>query len=371
MKNFSDKSQATSASLLYLPALDAFRALAVSLVIFHHYCGGPDVIGPIGVWIFFVISGFLITRILLNARTDTPGDSRRALFNFYIRRFLRIFPLYYFVLILSFAVSVKFRESWYWYATYLQNFKMMGAKDPVQVFGVHFWSLAVEEQFYLFWPLFMLFLPRVWLLPTMLLAIVIGVVSRSVCAAMGLTMFQGYVFTLSNLDMLGLGALLAWFVTYRSDKVVPLRRVAFFGSLVIWAGESHFRLSIMFMALPTGLLALWWISHIAAGIPGIFGRLVALPPSVYVGRISYGIYVYHFFVPIALKPMLHRFHIEDGHVLFVIICIVVTIVISSLSWFLLEKPINSLKSRFKQGMGGSLHAIPDKMASIGVEPIRL
>ena len=150
-----------SEGLGYLPQLDTLRAFAVLLVVWHHWFGPRELgLGPMGVWIFFVISGFLITRILLSSKGATPRENRSALVRFYVRRFLRIFPLYYFVLLVALFTSAAFRADWRWYVSYLQNFLMMRASEEAHLFGVHFWTLAVEEQFYLCWPWIVLFVPR-------------------------------------------------------------------------------------------------------------------------------------------------------------------------------------------------------------------
>jgi peptidoglycan/LPS O-acetylase OafA/YrhL len=166
---------------------------------------------------------------------------------------------------------------------------------------------------------------------------------------LGWSPFQIYIFTPSSLDTLGSGALLAYFVTYRAQNVVLLRRIALGVAIAIVVGAALLKIPFGysgFVSLPIGLLALWLVSKTAEGIPGPIGRLLSFPPIIYIGRISYGIYVYHFFVPIVLQPLFHRFEIKDGGVLFVVICFLATIAVSSLSWFLLENPINSLKNKF-------------------------
>jgi peptidoglycan/LPS O-acetylase OafA/YrhL len=341
--------------LVYLPQLDAVRAFAVSLVLWHHWYGPPDYkiqFGAIGVWIFFVISGFLITRILLKSRAETVRGNRRALVTFYVRRVLRIFPLYYFILLVGLLTSASLRGMWPWYVGYLQNFKMMMNENDPFIFGPHLWSLAVEEQFYLVWPWLVLFTPRVLLLPIIGSGIVLAIALRMVCTHLGWTAFQVYAFTPDNLDTLGLGALLAYFVTYRPGQVVVLRRVALGAGIAILLGAGFLRSHVVdwgLMAMPTGLIAVWVIAHIAngvGGVRGLAGRAMSFGPSVYMGRISYGIYVYHYFVPDVMKPVFARLHVREQGFWFGVICFSVTIAVASLSWFLLENPINSLKNRF-------------------------
>jgi peptidoglycan/LPS O-acetylase OafA/YrhL len=100
------------------------------------------------------------------------------------------------------------------------------------------------------------------------------------------------------------------------------------------------------LSLPTALFTLWMVSLTADGIPGFIGRAISWAPIVYIGRISYGIYVYHYFVPIVFRPMFDRMGIGEGNILFAAICFVITMIVASLSWFLMEKPINELKDKF-------------------------
>src|SRR5262249_36057770 len=143
----------------YIPRLDSFRAIAALLIVYHHYFAA---IMPVrlntsqGVAFFFVLSGFLITKLLLHDH----GTTGQILGRFYVRRTFRIFPLYYFVLILGIAVdSPGFRGSLPLSALYLTNVEMILRNDWVAS-ASHLWTLAVEEQFYLLWPPIMLLLGR-------------------------------------------------------------------------------------------------------------------------------------------------------------------------------------------------------------------
>jgi peptidoglycan/LPS O-acetylase OafA/YrhL len=160
----------------YVRQLDGIRAVAVLLVIVSHWFPGDVVgkfgFGAIGVDIFFVLSGFLITRILiverLNFEINPSTHSRlKAIRNFMVRRSLRIFPIYYLLLVLLILFKDQFPNpvslDWKWYFFYLQNILFYINKTWPGGKLSHLWSLAVEEQFYLFWPWIILFVSQRWL----------------------------------------------------------------------------------------------------------------------------------------------------------------------------------------------------------------
>ena len=194
----------TTAARTYYPELDGVRAIAAMMVIFFHMgqmgipLRGPISFGQSGVDLFFVLSGFLITSILLKARPEDWGEVRK----FYVRRSLRIFPLYYGYLIVAtiFGAGVT---GFYW--VYLQNYRIaMGA--PMGEVG-HFWSLAVEEQFYLVWPFVVLFLPRRHLVKALWLMLGGCILCRTVLVTT--SHVDVFYLTLTRLDGLCGGALLA------------------------------------------------------------------------------------------------------------------------------------------------------------------
>src|SRR5882757_6155467 len=214
----------------HLPALDGVRGLAVLMVLVFHFVGntlpttgveraivGVTNYGSYGVELFFVLSGFLITGILYDAH-NKPHYFR----NFYMRRLLRIFPLYYGVLALVFFVAPLIsllrgpaldylvdRQAWAW--LYAVNIYI--AKDGDWSFSYleHFWSLAIEEHFYLFWPLVIFLLAR---RPRALIAVSLAtalgaMLARLIGSLVGVSWWTTYVLTPFRLDGLALGALLA------------------------------------------------------------------------------------------------------------------------------------------------------------------
>src|SRR5688572_7114217 len=152
----------------HIPALDGLRGIAVLIVLGFHIFPNHVKFGWAGVDLFFVLSGFLITGILLESK-GTPNYYR----NYLAKRTLRIFPLYYFFLIVFFIVFplvgysdsiynydyLSSTQSWYW--LYIQNWRIFfDPHYPGEDIISHFWSLAIEEQFYIFWPLVIYLIPR-------------------------------------------------------------------------------------------------------------------------------------------------------------------------------------------------------------------
>jgi peptidoglycan/LPS O-acetylase OafA/YrhL len=225
----------SAGSLSYLPSLDALRAFAVVPGAVPPLVGPPDLpLGPIGVWIFFVLSGFLITRILLTARADhrmvktaTPCCTSTG------RRFLRIFPLYYFVLLLGWFLSEALRRDWPWYVTYLQNYRMIWASDPDGCSACTCGRWPLRSSFTSFWPLLMLFLPRVLLLPTIGFAITSAITLRAVLREHAVDAVPRVRVHAEQPGYAGAGCDARVRRDVRADRIIAVRRVALCAGVVI------------------------------------------------------------------------------------------------------------------------------------------
>ena len=155
-----------------MPHLDGLRALAVGAVLMEHFWAPWAIesrvpLGAIGVRLFFVLSGFLITAILLNAKARVEAGTRSTrseMARFYARRALRLFPIFYLTIaVAAFAGIQIVRDSLWWHLFYTSNL-FLAVKASWSGPIAHFWSLAVEEQFYFIWPAVVLLCPRKWLI---------------------------------------------------------------------------------------------------------------------------------------------------------------------------------------------------------------
>jgi peptidoglycan/LPS O-acetylase OafA/YrhL len=340
--------------------LDALRAFAVFGVLFSHfYQYNRPGLRPFGTWgvrLFFMLSGFLITGILLNCRalSSTRGGGLGQLRQFYIRRTLRIFPLFYLVVFITAAANIPaVRETFWWLVTYTSNidFALRGSMNgPIS----HFWTLAVEEQFYLLWPWLILFVADRYLLPCIVTAIFLAPIYRIAGFLAGWNNLALSVITFACLDSLGIGALLAF---YRYKNPTQFRWLGQNRSynwvglilLIITMAPTVINLPKSISYLTLAALSAWIIHKASVGVTGPLGYLLEAKPLLYCGKISYGIYVYHNFVPVTVRKFCTQFHLafpqQPGWHLGVFGTL--TILLATLSWTLFEKPINNFKNRFR------------------------
>jgi peptidoglycan/LPS O-acetylase OafA/YrhL len=373
----------------HLPVLDGVRGLAVLMVLLFHFVGNRPPsswleraiihvtgFGAYGVELFFVLSGFLITGILYDTHNG-PHYFR----NFYMRRFLRIFPLYYGVLTLVFFVVplipllrgptldyLVHRQAWAWF--YAVNIYI--AKDGEWSFSYlnHFWSLAIEEHFYFFWPVVVFVLarrPRTLIVAS--LATSLGaMLARLTGSLMGVSWWTTYTLTPFRLDALTLGAFLA--VTARQPRgpdrlarALPLIVTAAGGLLMVTFVWTHLvsREGLEFMmpvraALIEMLLACLLLWALIATEWSAISRFFRSRFMVFLGTYSYGLYVYHHFISYYLTS--NRTDLEltrwlGSHGAAVAILAVLggsaSLALAYLSYELFEKRFLGLKRLFENG----------------------
>ena len=344
-------------------ALDGLRAFAVGGVLVNHYLPEDSCIqflpwGSLGVQLFFVISGFLITGVLLDMRPGgEPAPLRHALRIFYMRRFLRIFPPYYALLLVYVAAKVSFSHGAAWACPlYVFNFLTVFVHEPFLYLG-HLWTLCIEEQFYLVWPLVVLALPRRWIIPVAALLVIAAPVFRSILEIRGVPYLAIRNLPLSQFDALAGGALLAmarWDASCRPGLVVwekcrPWIALAGFVLYLLCLKGPVSQTVQMLGATASALFMAALVDWAAHGAKGIAGNMLAFRPLVYIGKISYGIYLYQFaslFLLYKLQHLLGHPRLMNNWAGFALVWTAITILISMVSWHLFERPILQLKRRF-------------------------
>jgi peptidoglycan/LPS O-acetylase OafA/YrhL len=364
----------------YMPRLDGLRALAVGGVLLDHFVHAPAIhvlrTGDAGVRLFFVLSGFLITSILLQERDREPRLGEAAV-RFYGRRLLRLSPALWLAIAAAAALGIaNMRDDWWKHGLYLTNF--MVAKHHNWLGPAHFWTLSVEEQFYLVWFFVVMVAPRRWLVPAILACLVIGPVYRAINADPSnpdwpITLLPGQV------DTLALGALLAWARREPEGAVITRladSRAVLLGCLAVTVVLSaplgwNYR---VFRALPVLCVGLTSVCIIAwAARPFAPGRGGPLdwPVLRHVGRISYGLYVYHWFVPEVFERFRPDFvnpHGAAPKLAAAALFSLVSLTAAEISWQLVEKPILRLKDRLDGRPRTPAGAMPPVVSSDGQLP---
>lgn len=318
----------------HVSALDGVRGIAILSVILFHYtvlsCGW------VGVQLFFVLSGYLITAILV-ADSDLP--LKLYLQRFYWRRTLRIFPLYFgylAVLAAAFLATGKpavFGRCWQYLFTYTLNFQRLAPKFPNNVFFGHFWSLALEEQFYVVWPLLIFLLPprgrRILVVSLLVLCPLVRIATVQTAAnVFNHPYYLGRVvhsFTFGQLDAFAAGAALVLFADRLRGKSMPgfvlLTIMALAGgqaAALLVRGRPVLDSSLGYEnnMLHAGqyiwgytLINFWSAALILLALEkDAVGRLLSHPAAVFLGRVSYGLYVFHLVVLDAVIGLLGRRH---------------------------------------------------------------
>jgi peptidoglycan/LPS O-acetylase OafA/YrhL len=372
----------------HIPTLDGVRGLAILLVVlYHQLLLSPEKallavdrwfarifdFGWCGVDLFFVLSGFLITGILLDSR-ERPRYFR----NFYLRRTVRIFPLYYAVVFLSLVVIPNLPEGvvparklegfgriegdglWYW--LYLSNFAIARAGEWRHGILDISWSLAIEEQFYLIWPALVLWLGRRGIARLSVFLLVGALAVRFALVLADVNFIAVYVLTPARIDALAAGALVAALARGPAGLlglVPPARRILAASLLLlpvfVWrrafvSPEDPWMYTLGFSLLLV-LFAALLVLALASRPGSVLFRFFAHPAMRSLGKYSYAIYLFHLPLRALLRDTVYgpdRFLTLfgsqiPGQLLFHLAATLLTLAVAMASWHLFEKRFLKLK----------------------------
>jgi peptidoglycan/LPS O-acetylase OafA/YrhL len=357
-----------------IPALDGVRGLATLTVLISHFLfqdiygqewwWGVVQSGWMGVDLFFVLSGFLITGILVQKK-GKPNYFR----SFYWRRLLRIFPLYYLAILFSaFAILVIDQQphrlndgynSLVYYVLFIPNIAMaLGNEWAWQTNWVglaHLWSLAVEEQFYLVWPLIVYLIPKKWLVPLCVAILFAGPYLRAQTdLSFGEHSLASYMLPYCRMDGLAAGSLLALlrqsgqlsFTTWQRELLRDLGfgagMVVFYTLIAIDTTWRDFFISVMFFVLV----------YLSMSPTGMVKRFCELPFLMHIGKYSYGMYIFHQMFRVLFETVFKLPLLDTGmptglvQVLYILLAVSVSYGLARLSWHFIESRFLSMKDRY-------------------------
>jgi peptidoglycan/LPS O-acetylase OafA/YrhL len=349
----------------HLAPLDGLRAIAVAAVMAFHTGAGWAVGGFLGVDVFFVLSGFLITVLLVKEWQRRGTVSLRR---FYARRALRLLPavalLCAFLLIVGPVGTGAAARNALWKAVagtlfYFQNWQQAFHLIPILQLTDHTWSLAIEEQFYLVWPALLIgamFLARRRGRHPLRAALALALVLAAVSALLKIVMWSGagsqariYYGTDTRADSLLIGAALA--IAYaggwleRARRQLPMLAPVAMLIIIVTFGFAHDNSSRLYQdggltafALVCGVL----IGGLVLAPAGLLGRVLAVAPLVWLGRISYGLYLWHW----PVFRYLHEARLGLSWGPTQLVRIAVTLAAATISYYLLERPMLRLRHRF-------------------------
>lgn len=353
-------SNRSSFKLGYIPSLDGLRGISILAVMAFHANPSLATGGFIGVDVFFVLSGFLITTLLLQEWHSTGTVSLK---NFYFRRALRLLP----ALLLLLAACCLYAAFFLSPADALVNYKaslicLFYMANWVQAFYTtatmgllkHMWSLSVEEQFYFIWPVLLmtllsLRLKRRWIVGLVLCGIAAAALHRAMLWDGLQTVVRLYNGLDTRADALlagcAVGLLAAWDMLPKAVWSRAIVKVCAFASLPVLAlltlfgsNQSPYMYLGMFTFVTVATANI--VVMVLCEPPRFVLRILESPRLVFLGRISYGLYLWHYPVfkiiePLPLPPLVHPFFQFTA-----------TVVCASLSFYYVEKPFLRLKDRF-------------------------
>jgi peptidoglycan/LPS O-acetylase OafA/YrhL len=364
-----------------IAGLDGLRAVAFLIVFLFHTRNLP--FGWLGVQLFFVLSGFLITDILLRMKEKLPRSEFYT--KFYGRRFLRIFPLYYFYLALLItlfsllpmlglnSLVAEFGEKLHLQisvaALYIYDFYHASTFFERSRFFTHLWSLSVEEQFYLVWPLLIFMTPREKFKQLCLTAIGFGFVFRLIITLVYRTQALPFllmdpqlavnVLPFSHLDAFAFGAYISRFELPRPRLQLLMLAITVpaIGLLTDFLSKGTMTLALGYDLPMTGFYKEVWgytlLNYLFAVLIYCVVRtdfltgILEIAPLRYLGKISYGLYIYHYGIIAIVVALFRKYDLGYSmrSLQMFVVSFGATLLIATVSFYLLEKPIINLKDR--------------------------
>jgi peptidoglycan/LPS O-acetylase OafA/YrhL len=343
---------------------DGLRAIAFLLVFVSHKInfGNADSFGDVGVWLFFVLSGFLITRILARSRTEVESGSStfaNSLNRFYLRRTARIFPPYY-LLLVFFAGAALFTPIDYFgwseklaYVFYCTNILVAHRSQWIGDFG-HFWSLAIEEQFYLAFAPLVLLTPRRHTMSVCLAIISLGCATKIALEARHASAVSIDVNSVVNFALLGYGGVIGLSASRPAPKWLI-------------GGTAQCAVLCLYLSLPTALGSrphVWpMLGKLSAVVVGVllfqifhgqqtwFVGILQSSPLQKMGRISYGAYLIHNFAHFSMIDNLLQ--VASPRPVQVVGELAASLILAAISWRYLESPIIAWAARMTSQSPGT------------------
>jgi len=342
-----------------IPSLDGLRALAVIAVMLVHIGFPGFVLGGLGVDLFFALSGFLITHLFIEEKARSGEINLRK---FWVRRFLRLMPVYllyvvFITLLIVYGVGeIKAHGGWsplqyvlsMW--LYFINYLPFGGIWTEQSLTIHLWSLAIEEQFYVFWPLVivLLFYFRLLFKASIVLLLIFSIYylfyssdfeRLSAITGRGLTLFLGcfFAFSIFSADIV-FSILLAC--------VVML-------TVFVYFGLYDYHEVLRGYSVAVGALCCWLIASLRCQSSTLTHRLLETPWLISIGKISYGIYLYHMLVQKLVWEMIFAADLFGGpidYALRIVCYFSITFLLASCSFYFFESYFLKLKETFGQNV---------------------
>ncbi|MFD1255699.1 acyltransferase family protein [Mucilaginibacter terrae] len=344
--------------LKYYKELDGVRGLAALMVVLFHikqsglskdafaqiiFKAGN--IGQTGVILFFVLSGFLITRILIVSKHKNGYFK-----NFFVRRSLRIFPLYYLALVvflivypyLVYGQPISFDKSWtFW--LYLQNIGMTFKWN--QEGPAHLWSLAVEEHFYLIWPFVVYWVSDKTLLKIIAIVIFFCIAFRILLLNNG---YAGiFYFTLTTVDCLAIGGFVALNEKYNWLNLKQLGFIFFITVIILGFNWILFKGKgndyIQILKLPFIAILYMCVINFLISSESYFNTIFKTRFLTYTGKVSYGLYIFH---PLCIE-LIKKFYIQKSFLFYLVAVFMSSFLLASLSYYGYETWFLKLKKKFE------------------------